>query len=313
MTTITLDSILDTIKTSNDSGAAHSSEHLTGLSGEALFGTLQRLSSILLDENTVYLEVGVYQGLTLLSSALANSNSSFYGIDNFAYFDPENKNKSIVLNRIKKLDVSNVHLIDQDYEDALENLEQHIGNKKVGVYFIDGPHDYRSQLMCLQLIKPYLADNAVILIDDSNYRFVRQANRDFLITHPDFKFIYESYTPAHPANMTPKLKSDAYKGWWNGINIIGKGELFAELNNNMPHTLRDRTIFENEQVLHATKYPEHVHSLVQIATKFNLFKILNLFKKPSSQYSGGYKHANTYSENLPINKMNTRKDQNSYE
>ncbi|MBK7410887.1 MAG: class I SAM-dependent methyltransferase [Saprospirales bacterium] len=47
-------------------------------------------------------------------------------------------------------------VINQDYEDALENLKTHIGEKKVGLFFIDGPHDYRSQLMCLLLIQPFL-------------------------------------------------------------------------------------------------------------------------------------------------------------
>ena len=171
---------------------------LSGYSGHMLIGTLQRLSESLLDENTCYVEVGVFQGLTLLSSALCNSKASFFGIDNFAFFDPENKNKGIVEERIKKLGLTNVSLINKDYEDALESLEDYIGDKKIGIYFIDGPHDYRSQLVCLLLAKPYLADNAVILIDDSNYRHVRQANRDFLISHPEFKLVYEAYRCSSP-------------------------------------------------------------------------------------------------------------------
>lgn len=31
-------------------------------------------------------------------------------------------------------------LIDKDFEEALLNFD-----RKVGVYFVDGPHDYRSQ------------------------------------------------------------------------------------------------------------------------------------------------------------------------
>ena len=95
------------------------------------------------------------------------------------FFDPEKKNLSIVEERLTKLQLDNAFIINNDYEDALENLRHTIGDKKIGVYFIDGPHDYRSQLMCLELALPYLHEQAVIIVDDSNYRNVRQANRDF--------------------------------------------------------------------------------------------------------------------------------------
>ncbi len=53
------------------------SDVLTGFSGLKLMGSLQRLSQALLNETTCYVEVGVFQGLTLLSSALANQKAAF--------------------------------------------------------------------------------------------------------------------------------------------------------------------------------------------------------------------------------------------
>ncbi len=168
---------------------------LDGFSGEKLVGLMQRLPGLFAhDENACYLEVGVFQGLTLLSIAAANPNFKCYGIDNFAFFDPDGQNKGIIEKRIAKLNLSNAFLIEKDYEDALESLSIELGQTKIGVYFIDGPHDYRSQLMCLELALPYLTDHAVIVIDDSNYKHVRQANRDFLKIHPSYKLIFEAYT-----------------------------------------------------------------------------------------------------------------------
>ena len=92
-------------------------------------------------------------------------------------------------------------LIERDYEDALEALGNHIGDTKIGLYFVDGPHDYRSQLMCLLLATPFLSESAVIVVDDCNYPWVRLANRDFLISNPSFKLIFEAYTECHPGNM----------------------------------------------------------------------------------------------------------------
>lgn len=299
-----LNKIVAAIREANDNGALiDRNDVLTGYSGEALFGTLQRLSKEILTEDTCYVEVGVFQGLTLLSSALAAPQQSFYGIDNFAFFDKGGKNEQLIKNRISKLNLNNVHLINNDYEDALENLKNYIGNKKVAIYFIDGPHDYRSQMMCLLLIKPYLADNAVILIDDSNYRHVRQANRDFLVSHPEFKLLYQSYSKAHPSNLSADETKEVRKNWWNGINIIYR-DSSNELAPFLPDTIRDRSIYENENNLHAAQYPEQLLLLWKIAKKLWLFPLLNLVKNPKEIFKGKYRSCNTYSENLPKNDMN---------
>lgn len=293
-----IDQVVQCIQKADEEGTLLEREDvLTGYSGKKLYGTLQRLAKDVLNDDVCYVEVGVYQGLTLLSSAMANENGAFYGIDNFAFFDPEGKNKNLVEARTSKLGLENTILINEDYEEALENLEKHIGDKKVGIYFIDGPHDYRSQLMCLLLIKPYLAENAVILIDDSNYRHVRQANRDFLQTNPAFKLLFESYTPAHPMNLKGRDKQHALDGWWDGINIIVKDSKNA-LEPEFPSTVRNRSIYENEHLLHASQYPEQALLVWEIIKKLRLYPILNLLRKPSKIFSGKFKNANTFSESL---------------
>ena len=201
------------IKDSVDSlGIITDDKILTGFSGHRMVRLLQNVAKLRLDENTCYVEVGVFQGLTLLSVAKVLDKAEVYGIDNFAFFDKAGKNLSIVNERTQKLNLNNVNIVNEDYEDALENLKKHIGNKKVGVYFVDGPHDYRSQLMCLELMKPYLADNAIIVVDDSNYRHVRQANRDFLFNNKDYKLIFQSYTKCHPLKLHGKEKEEVQRG-----------------------------------------------------------------------------------------------------
>ncbi|MCH9017297.1 MAG: class I SAM-dependent methyltransferase [Chloroflexi bacterium] len=111
------------------------------------------------------------------------------------------ENKKIVTGRLEKFGVANAALIDSDFEDAFEGLDTHLGGRKVGVYFIDGPHDYRSQMVCLLAGLKHLHDRAVIVIDDANYPDVRQSTADFLAGHPDFKMVFEAYSPAHPANL----------------------------------------------------------------------------------------------------------------
>ena len=82
-----LKEIVNCLKEAQEKGMLlEKSSVLTGYSGVKLMGSLQRLSKILLDEENCYLEVGVFQGLTLLSTAMVNPKANFYGIDNFEVY-----------------------------------------------------------------------------------------------------------------------------------------------------------------------------------------------------------------------------------
>lgn len=276
-------------------------EILTGFSGHRMVTLLQNVSKARLDENTCYVEVGVFQGLTLLSVARVLENAQVYGIDNFAFFDKAGKNLSIVNDRTKKLNLNNVNIVNEDYEDALENLKNHIGDKKVGVYFVDGPHDYRSQLMCLELMKPYLADNAIIIIDDSNYRHVRQANRDFLFNNKEFKLMFQSYTKCHPLNLNEEDRKEAEKDFWDGVNVIVK-DTGNKLKEAYPPTYRSRKLYEIEHELQASKHPDTLVYFLPISNMLGGL-VKKLSKKTFSE-AGKFKAMNTYSENLPKNDFN---------
>lgn len=311
-----LNQIIQAIKDAESNGLVPETDNevLTGLSGNKLVGSLQRLASLFSeDKNTCYLEVGVFQGLTLLSVANSSPNLICYGIDNFAQFDLKGENFGIVKSRKEKLGLQNASVINKDYEDALETLGTEIGDKKVGIYFIDGPHDYRSQLMCLELAVPYLHENAVIIIDDCNYKHVRQANRDFLVTHPEYKLVFEAYTKCHPVNMTRAEEKDTRQGWWNGVNIIVR-DVENKLKVMYPPTERSRVLYENEHNVHATKIAEvapQAVALMQSIYEINVPRVLlNIFRfsKGVWQYNNlfkkRYRIVNTYSGDLPTSNYN---------
>lgn len=211
----------------------------------------------------------------------------------------------------EKMMLNNVVLIDEDYEDALHNLNNHIGNKKIGLYFIDGPHDYRSQLMCLMLATPYLHENAIIVIDDANYQHVRQANCDFLTTHTEFKLLFEAHTDCHPGNMTLEQIKDAKVGWWDGVNILvrDKSDL---LKRTFPSTERNRLLFENDHVVHASEVSELVPDMIRSIQLMSITKpiqsirsILSIMKKLYSHrrsHKNRFHFMNTYSDILASSK-----------
>lgn len=305
-----LEKIVEAIKIADVDGLAVEADTniLDGLSGSKVIGALQRLTALHAeDPSSCYLEVGVFQGFTLLSVANASPMLTCYGIDNFSQFDPKGENQDIVNQRSEKLGISNKVLINQDYEDALEDLSIYIADHQVAVYFVDGPHDYRSQLMCLQLALPYLHDAAVIIVDDSNYEHVRQANRDFLVTHPEYKLIFEAYTHCHPKNMSDDDEKQAREGWWNGVNIIVRDKEDL-LERRYPPTRRSRLRYVNEHIVHASKLAELAPQALAIANAIFDEKMDNLVKSMSSflqvsrektqNFQERFTSMNTYSSDL---------------
>jgi hypothetical protein len=281
---------------------------LVGYSGTKLIAVLQRLASeFLADADACYLEVGVFQGLTLLSVAGAVPGMACYGVDNFAFFDPERRNLGIVESRRSALGISNAAVLNADYEDALLSLASTLGPRKVAVYFVDGPHDYRSQLMCLEMALPHLHPDAIVVVDDCNYAHVRQANSDFLMTHPEFKLIFEAYTPCHPGNMAADEQARARDGWWNGVNVLMR-DTADRLEPMLPPTVRDRRRFEAEHIAHAAEIPDlgadtgrllsAIHHVRPLRFIREVWRLKQLTRQRSAAYSGRYPGMNTDSGDL---------------
>jgi predicted O-methyltransferase YrrM len=301
-----LNAVLTSIKTTCMQGMLHEHAELTGFSGKKVIGALQRIAREVVDENTVYVEVGVFQGLSLLSVGKSLRAGHAIGIDNFAYFDKDGKNYDIVKQRQQKLGLNNVQVINQDFEKALQGLDSVLAGRKVSLFFLDGPHDYRSQLMGLLLIKPLLAEGAVIVVDDSNYRHVRQANRDFLIANPEFKLIFETYTVGHPATLKGDDRKEVEDGWWNGLNVFFHDATDQIRKVSYPPVFEDKTLFENEHIVHGFKYPAEIPRfldlILSIESKRPIRSIHHLiklfFRKRNKKFDGTSSLRNTFSENL---------------
>ncbi len=252
---------------------------LTGLSGRRLVGTLQNFTHLFKDDPTAcYLEVGVYQGLTLLSVANHVAEVPCFGVDNFSYNSAIPSNYDIVKSRIKNLGLANVNLVNRDFEMAFDEMAVTLNGKQIAVYFIDGPHDYRSQLMCLEYALPFLHENAVIIIDDSNYNHVRQANRDFLHNHAEWKLFFEAYTPRHPTNMSKKELAAAKEGWWDGVNMIVRDKENL-LTSSEPITLKNKTHFYNDHQIHGSKYADAAPIALEAVQYYRLFRFLKARSK----------------------------------
>ncbi len=280
---------------------------LTGFSGEKLMHCLQSFTGLLCGADMAYVEIGVYQGLTLLSNAAVNPGVPCFGIDNFAFFNEGRQNLSVVQERMRKLDLSNAEILNMDYEAALLSLDRHIGQRRIGVLFVDGPHDYRSQLVPLLLAKRYLADDCAIFVDDANYAHVRQATTDFLRSHDEFALLFEAYTSGHLANLRDEAKEQAIKGWWNGVNVIVRDPA---------HAIARRFPREDAKDLYFASHDVFRHELAELAypalnaaqtlvdapvgsVEGAIADLRERVVEHRRSHPGRFKHQNTYSDGLP--------------
>ncbi|MFH1868876.1 MAG: class I SAM-dependent methyltransferase [Candidatus Omnitrophota bacterium] len=162
----------------------------------------------------VYLEVGSYKGYSLISAALFNQSTRCIGIDNFSEFDEKHKNKSILMENLKKFDViKNVEFYNCDYIEAFRAISQREPGFKINVYYYDGGHSYEEQVKGLDLALPFLSKRCVIIVDDLNISpQVEGANRHFISKNPGFKSVFRIKTTGP---FTPE--------WLDGFEIITRG------------------------------------------------------------------------------------------
>lgn len=272
---------------------------ISGLSGSKLIGFLQRCAQVAMkNKNACYLELGVFQGLTLTSVSAAAPDMTCFGIDNFSQFDPDRRNRLLVEQRLEDNTSGNGVLINDDFETALLSLRRYINEREVVLYFVDGPHDYRSQYISLDFVRQYLSSDAVIVVDDSNYEHVRRANNDWLRANPEFALLYEAYTPCHPGNMTDTMERAARVGWWNGVNIIVRdpGMTLVRI---YPPVEDTRERYFNDHLVHPSRYAGLAPQFLDaVAAPFpiDMYKLARLLlrKKAGEKYMS----MNTRSEHL---------------
>lgn len=126
---------------------------------------LQKHLTSLIDDvkNLCYLECGTFRARTLICSALGNPDLACFGVDNFAMGkEPECRSN------IEKSGCKNITLIKSSYQDFFDKKPE-LDGKKIAIYLYDAAHGKEDQRRGLEMAMPYLADQAVILVDDTDH------------------------------------------------------------------------------------------------------------------------------------------------
>src|SRR5260370_5920152 len=147
---------------------------MEGIPGMASENKLMLLNNAIacLEHDEVYVEVGCWQGLTLVGAMTGNDSQKAFACDNFSQFGgPKN---ALAQNLSKYLPKETVRFFDMDYREFFAAAPWL--PRRIGVYFYDGGHRFAEQYHAIELALPYLADQALIVVDDTNNPAVRRAN-----------------------------------------------------------------------------------------------------------------------------------------
>ena len=152
----------------------------------------------------VYVEIGCWQGLSLAGAVHDLSEAPAFACDDFSEFGGP---RAALLETIGRWTApGQVRFHDGEFRRFLRDAPW--APARVGVYFYDGGHDFDDQFIALQAILPHLAPDAAVIVDDTNWRHVRAANRFFVRHVPGFELIRDLRT-----------RSGFAPTWWNGVQV----------------------------------------------------------------------------------------------
>jgi len=175
-------------------------ENVRGLVTENKIAMLN-LAAQHLEGDEIYLEVGAWAGCSIIGASLGVDHR-FVTIDNFSEFEGTAEE---CRRNLERFDAHQVELLDGD---AFELLASITLPGPVGVYFYDGRHTFDDQYRSWKTIEPFLADEALVVVDDTRWSQVSRANRLFIERRPQFRRVL-AFTS--PWNQEPR--------WWNGIEV----------------------------------------------------------------------------------------------
>jgi hypothetical protein len=124
-----------------------------------------------------FVNVGVWNGFTLLSGIACNPGKLCIGVDNFSE-GPGNRTRLALAERFEPHAGADRRFHELDYRDYFEQVHR----EPIGVYLYDGEHSYENQLAGLEIAEPFLAPGCLVLVDDTNWSAAHEGTVDFMQT-----------------------------------------------------------------------------------------------------------------------------------
>mgnify|MGYP001558166759 FL=1 len=166
-----------------------------------------------LSDTSCYVNVGIWQGYSLLAGMVGNPDKCCIGVDNFSLALTSSEIDR-VRDRFAQARSRVHHLWPKDYAEYFTTIH----TQPIGFYFYDGDHSYGHQLRGLQLAEPFFTDDCIVMVDDTNWPAPRQATLDFLEQSPHtYRMLLDSRPNTIPVGAHPTF--------WNGIMLFQRSRL----------------------------------------------------------------------------------------
>lgn len=141
-----------------------------------------------LQAEEVYCEIGCFPGATLVAALLNNPGKIAYAIE----ADESEEKLDFFVDNLSLFQLEDrVIFCQQSLEEFFFDLRGVTTDNSIGVYFYNGPSDYRSVLLGLLLVKSFLAPQALIVVNNTNYSSTQQAIYDFLAANSECQLILD--------------------------------------------------------------------------------------------------------------------------
>jgi predicted O-linked N-acetylglucosamine transferase (SPINDLY family) len=141
-----------------------------------------------LDE--IYCEMGTVGSSTLIAALLGHPECIAYAVGELETEDVEKLAADLQQFELEE----QVIFCQQAIEEFLLELREIELENKIGIYFYQGDSDYRSVLLGLLLIKPFLSNKATIFIKNYNFKMVQQAVWDFMAAQSECQILLDFST-----------------------------------------------------------------------------------------------------------------------
>jgi protein O-GlcNAc transferase len=165
---------------------------------------LLNLAASMLEPGESYVEVGTYRGTSLIGAMVGNDDADFVAIDDFSMSGASREELEA---NLKHFALELPTIIEGDAFELVPSGA--LAGKTVGVYYYDAGHTYEKQLDGLRMIEPWLADRALLIVDDTDWEEVERATRDYLEQQPKARLLV--WIPG---------KDNGYPAWWEGVKVL---------------------------------------------------------------------------------------------
>lgn len=197
--------VMNTKLPTGQSAAAEKLAPLLSVRKMSTFAIAAIINRIVTEMSPAYafVNVGVWNGYTLLAGMLGNEDKTCVGVDNFSEFGGP---RDAFLGNFEKLRSRKHAFHEMDYGAYFASV--HSGT--MGFYIYDAAHDYENQLKGLQAAEPFFSEDCFVLVDDTNWDEPHQATLEFM----------EESSNTYELLLDVKTSRNCHPTFWNGIMVF---------------------------------------------------------------------------------------------